>query len=664
MEIITAEHGTPAVSPKERFHWRNRAPGELLLAALAVLCFAYALYIAIRYAGQVPLDNFKFRQTQTALTAYWLGQNGFSLAYETPVAGPPWSIPFEFPLYQYIVALVSQASHVSLDASGRLVSFLFLVLCLVPARAITRSLKLSDSAFYTFAALLMSSPLYLYWGRTFMIETAAVFFSIAGIKYFIDLLQDTRPARSAVLYVLFISLSILQKATTGLPVLAVLSFVYLGVWIREWRSTGTLFLARKTSLAMLYFGIPLLIGIAWTLYTDQVKLLNSLGVRLTSSALTQWNWGSLDQRLSVALYRDVIWQRMLERNLAGILGVAILAVALGVRGSRQPRLVIVVSVLLGLLPLFLFSNLHTIHNYYQTSNMVFLIYAVSVALGHVLYLRLRWKLVVVVLAVAMIGSNYFWFAKEQLRVVKTDFNAMNSQDYAVGEFLRAHVPEGKYFVAFGNNWSSTFAYMAQRKSFTVPGFYKDYSRISLHPEQFVDEAHLGAVVVCPFSGPPSREDLIRWSVTGRRWKIAAVHNCYIAVPDTESAAVAGDVVAARCEGNLGMVSQSRVGSHRILQVAGWTTVSGKKGVLPEKVFVSLRRGGELPLHFETFRVKRPDVAAFFGQPNAADSGFSRVIVVDSLDGEYFVGVARMTNGRLQTCQFRKSVALGGGGPHG
>ncbi len=199
MEIVTAEHGTPAVSPKGRFNWRNRSPGELLLAALAAVCFAYALYIAVRYAGQAPLDFYSFRQTQTALTAYWLGQNGFSLAYETPVAGPPWSIPFEFPLYQYLVALVSQASHISLDASGRLVSFLFLVLCLVPARAITRNLKLSDSAFYIFAALLMSSPLYLYWGRTFMIETATLFFSIAGIKYFIERLQTCQFRKSVAL---------------------------------------------------------------------------------------------------------------------------------------------------------------------------------------------------------------------------------------------------------------------------------------------------------------------------------------------------------------------------------------------------------------------------------------------------------------------------------
>jgi hypothetical protein len=31
-------------------------------------------------------------------------EHGAWLKYEDPVMGPPWSLPFEFPLYQWIVA--------------------------------------------------------------------------------------------------------------------------------------------------------------------------------------------------------------------------------------------------------------------------------------------------------------------------------------------------------------------------------------------------------------------------------------------------------------------------------------------------------------------------------------------------------------------------------
>jgi hypothetical protein len=116
-------------------------------------------------------------------------QNGFDFAYETPVAGMPWSIPFEFPIYQYLVALASQLTGFSLDATGRVTSFVFLALCLIPVRSITKNLNLPTSTFYIFSALLFSSPLYLYWGRTFMIETVAIFLSVTAVKYFLDIIQ-------------------------------------------------------------------------------------------------------------------------------------------------------------------------------------------------------------------------------------------------------------------------------------------------------------------------------------------------------------------------------------------------------------------------------------------------------------------------------------------
>src|SRR6516164_5284174 len=46
-----------------------------------------------------------WRQTQTAMTSYWFVHEGFRMDYQTPVFGPPWSIPFEFPFYQALVAL-------------------------------------------------------------------------------------------------------------------------------------------------------------------------------------------------------------------------------------------------------------------------------------------------------------------------------------------------------------------------------------------------------------------------------------------------------------------------------------------------------------------------------------------------------------------------------
>lgn len=70
------------------------------------------------------VDAWEFRQAQTGLSAYWMTQGGDWIAYETPVAGYPWTIPFEFPTYQWFVALAQQAG-IPMNPSGRLVRSAF-----------------------------------------------------------------------------------------------------------------------------------------------------------------------------------------------------------------------------------------------------------------------------------------------------------------------------------------------------------------------------------------------------------------------------------------------------------------------------------------------------------------------------------------------------------
>src|SRR5262245_52526842 len=59
-------------------------------------------------------DGNPFRQYQTATTARYVVRDGFQLAYETPVLGPPWSIPMEFPVYQASVAAVVRTTGMAL----------------------------------------------------------------------------------------------------------------------------------------------------------------------------------------------------------------------------------------------------------------------------------------------------------------------------------------------------------------------------------------------------------------------------------------------------------------------------------------------------------------------------------------------------------------------
>ena len=621
----------------------------------AAISIAYSAYFAFSYAYQLPLDVHSFRQTQTALTAYWFIQGGFKLAYETPVVGPEWSIPFEFPIYQFLVATASKLLGAPLDFVGRIISYIFLVLCLIPARSITRSLQLPASVFYIFAAVLFSTPVYVYWGRTFMIETTALFFAVAAIKYFIEILIDRFSYRSVGLYFVFITLSILQKATTGLPVLAILSLLFVVADVRKSGSLTRFVFSNRLFLGVIYFAIPLAIGIVWTLYTDHIKSLNQMGVQLTSSALSPWNWGSIEQRFSSDLYVKVLWNRILLTNLAGIFGAALLLLALFSKLGHGRKLIVVTSILLGVLPLFLFTNLHIVHDYYQSANLIFLVYAVAVALGGILVPALGAKVLVPSL-VLILTSNYIALAGGYLPRAKTVFTKGNSRVYAIGEILKRELPQEGQFVAFGNNWSSTLAYIAQRKSFTVPPWFKRYQEITTHPENFVDNDHLDAVVSCP-AKKPTIADIIDWTSNNRDWKVGEVHGCYVTIPQ-KSLNIANPVQV-QCRGNIDRAEVEEREGVKIVSFAGWTTMSGSGNIVPDHVFVTLSKPGLNNVYLEALKVPRLDVNARLAISGEFDVGYSRIIPADLPSGQYTVGITQSKGERLEMCQFQKKLVLPG-----
>lgn len=501
---------------------------KIILIALAIICFIYAAYVSFYYANQLPLDIHKFRQTQTALTAFWLKKNGFSFSYETPVAGPPWSIPFEFPIYQYLVALISQFFSFSLQAIGRVLSFIFLALCVLPARSITRSLNLSKEVFYIFTALLFSTPLYLYWGRTFMIETAALFFIITTIKYFIDVTKNTLSLKAILFTVFFMSLALLQKSTTALPVMFVLGSIYMYRSIKDSNSVRSFFLSRNMIVGIVIFILPLLVGGAWSLYAEGIKRLNSYGVQLTTSSLHHWIFGTLAQRTSFLLYHSVVWERVLWHNLAGELSIAIVMMALLLNRKKLINFFIGISLLLGLLPFFIFTNLHIKHEYYQVATVAFLLYAVAISLGEVLNNCFDKKIIVCLLLMLLLASNFYWFRSLYLPRMKIAYSSSNAWEIAISNVIREKLLSDETYILFGNDWSSTVAYLSERKSFTVPKKYSKYNSILVAPEEFVPKGTLGAIVLCQNIDSPTLDALRIWQSSKQGWEIEKIGDCYMA----------------------------------------------------------------------------------------------------------------------------------------
>ena len=443
-------------APRER--WLQR-----VLLGMLILAFLYGLAVLCLGLFQPLLDQHAFRQTQTALTAYWLVRGGPIFAYETPVAGFPWSIPFEFPLYQMIVALFS-LSGVPLEAAGRVVSFIFFVGCLWPMHVLFRALRHDSTAFLCVAILFLLSPIYVFWSRTFMIETCAVFFSLCWLAYLARYVREPKPVFMAVATVAGV-LGILAKATT-FPAFAVLGgIIFLKESYTTWRDRLPAGRVRSLLLAAVALVVPFLIGVLWTVYSDRVKADNELGMLLTSRALAALTLGTWDQRISPALWRDAIFDRTLTNTFgyAAVPAVALIGATLLRRDYAYPALA---AVLAFLVPFFVFTNLHVVHSYYQTANAIFIIAAVGLGLAATISVR---QIGIALIFLAVIQTAQLSYFRSAYAVFLTqDFSV--AREFRIANIAKSATAPDAGLIVIGDDWSSVIPYYAQRKSFALPNW--------------------------------------------------------------------------------------------------------------------------------------------------------------------------------------------------
>lgn len=169
--------------------YRGRDYGAIALRVLLIGALAFSLGALFAGLNQGVLDIHNFRQSQTGLTTMWLARGGPWLAYETPVIGHPWTIPFELPVYQWICALLHLVG-VPLDPAGRIVNWAFYAGAIGVAGLTMRRLGATSDLMFAFAILMLFSPLYAFWSRTVMIESTALFFASLFLYGLVGTLQS------------------------------------------------------------------------------------------------------------------------------------------------------------------------------------------------------------------------------------------------------------------------------------------------------------------------------------------------------------------------------------------------------------------------------------------------------------------------------------------
>jgi hypothetical protein len=485
---------------------------EKTLFSIAVIFAFGAAVFWLATSWQPLIDQHEFRQAQTAVTSLYLQPSIKGLFnYETPVLGSPWSIPFEFPLYQLLVYWTGQLLPLPLHSAGRLLSALFGLLCIFPAQGLMQLFRIKKNGQYCFFVLYFSSSIYLYWNRTFMIESTALFFTLSSLYLYSKLrLSAGYPYNSfggyPISYFLFfmaLLLGLLTKVTTILPSFILIAFDLLtNAVVRPTLSSRSSALSwRKIILCSICLAVSFFVLKSWLTHADSLKSMNQIGQSLTSEALTDWNYGTLKQRFGKALWGSVVVGRMLT-PVGFVPALFLILVPICASLSRQKAFRIEIVFILGciflwLAPLLLFTNLHLVHDYYQCANQVFLLMALAASFSEATEIvddsRIK-SLIFFSICIFVVGSLInFSYSSGYLRAsIMRD-----SSKLVAGKIIQDNTPNESAILVVGDDWSSAFSYHSRRRSLSLPDWQKVYS----NPQEALDRSEewlggnsLGAII--------------------------------------------------------------------------------------------------------------------------------------------------------------------------
>ena len=406
------------------------------------------------------LPGGEFRQAQTAISTYYIQQeNNFSLAYPTPVLGKPWSIPMEFPLYQWTVAAVSTVSGRSLTEIGRVISLSCFYLTLPAVFLLLGRLGLARSPRWVVLGLILTCPLYIYYSRAFLIETMALMFSAWFLLAFLFAVE--RRSWNWVLFANLMGLGAgLVKVTTFILFLLPASgWALLYLWrTRLHLIAATIWIVAAT------LG-PFAATLWWIRFADSIKQLNPSAQFLRSSNLSDFNFGTVADRFSAEtllqhwqhLTQDVVWLPVLVFGLC-------LACTVSRRWWRQ--ILWCVGCYIAILALF--PTLYARHEYYIVANAIFLLAALGIALGGLLESRLpRWVTILILSGVYLAQMQFY------LRGYYPGQSRHSPGGSGLTAALRQVTAPGEVLVVAGDDWSSITPFFAERRALMIRNGLQD-----------------------------------------------------------------------------------------------------------------------------------------------------------------------------------------------
>jgi hypothetical protein len=374
------------------------------------------------------------------------------LAYETPVLGPPWSIPLEFPVYQAGVAVWSKVTGAPLDQSGRMVSLTFCYACLLPVFWLQRRLELPAACFVCFAILYLTSPLYLFWSRAFLIESTALAFSFGYLAVCWVVLQGGGRRRLLWWAASLGSAAALVKVTTFAAAMAAIGILCALAWMRKRPR-----LTHAVQWLLATVAVPVGAEMWWVRFSDAVKVRNPLQF-LTSDELAKWNFGELGFRFSAEFWSTVANRMGHHLFGKGWLVVLVVGVALWSRQRKEVREWAAIMAASFWCVTLTFANLHYVHDYYQCGSAAYLFLGFAIVCGAAWNRGKVQRAGCAVLLAVLVAGNAWVYRVRYYPSLLT-----NNAYFKTAKYLKATTAQADVILGYGLDWDPTIAYYGERR---------------------------------------------------------------------------------------------------------------------------------------------------------------------------------------------------------
>ena len=410
------------------------------------------------------LERHDFRQTQTAFTARIFREEGVDLLHpRVPVLGEPFEIPFEFPLYQAATSLVMDLG-VAEDTAMRATTLLCFLATSLLLYGLVRYVAGRTAAIGSLVAFVLT-PLAVVWSRASTMEYLATAGAVGFTWAFIGWRDRRQPAVGALCLVAGL-VGMLVKPTTAIfwliPALA----------YRPMRMKRVALRRDPWSAALLV--IPLVAATAWTLHADAIKESTAATRFLTSSALRTWNFGTLDQRLDTAVWRQI--GGVYAELLIGPVGLVLLiAAALGIWRAKQ-RLFWIGIAGTAFVPPLVFTNLYFIHEYYAVAVAPGVAALIGLGVAHAASALRRPRARI---AAAVVGAVLFsvWFAAgySYWHSAYRGNAAHEAVVLGLADELDRVTSASDLVAVQGLDWNPALLYYAHRRGHMVPPSHEPFA---------------------------------------------------------------------------------------------------------------------------------------------------------------------------------------------